>query len=595
MANAQVVDELIVKLRLDSRDYKRSDKEVDRLVSRTERKARQTDARRRRREREEERRRVIATRSVKRFTLAMRSLALSFGAVLGVAGGATGIIGAVGALAGLETNLRRAAVATSLSNRQLQAWGSTARRLGSDSDAGARAIAELAREQQQFNLTGNAPTLQALASIGVQVGQNVPLENMLGAAQARYRAAEPAQRERIEAMLAAQGVSNDLIVMIKSETDARTAYLRSFAEASEENKRAMNAVGDTVAALAGAATALANAIAGTLQPAIETVAEYAHAGANRLREFGQRVIDAGGGVQGFQRVLDAESPQVSSTLRAITASFRTLGEVVDVVAYGWSEIWRMLRSAFSWLDRATGAQLSRDRPLSFAGGLIRDAVRWAWGNTVTEARRYGPAPIGQLTAERGGARAPAARTILTERDLMQLLVEQYGLSIPEAAAVTANASAESRLNPAAYNTAGGGTGARGLMQWRGARSAAFQARYGRMPNEATIEQQLDFMFSDPYELRRLRESLQPGGSASQLGERYSRIFEAHANVAEDARRGRAAAALARDYQPASDTAAASSTTVSINGPVYVQANNPEELTDSIQRMSNVQNYHSGVR
>ncbi|MGJ8495943.1 hypothetical protein ACSFB1_12185, partial [Glaesserella parasuis] len=103
--------------------------------------------------------------------------------------------------------------------------------------------------QQQFNITGQGPTLQALARLGVNAGPNVSIADMLGQAQQIYRQSSPAQQAQIEAGLAAQGVSNDLIVMIKSETDAREAYTKSFAESANKNRKALDAVTEALTSM----------------------------------------------------------------------------------------------------------------------------------------------------------------------------------------------------------------------------------------------------------------------------------------------------------------------------------------------------------
>ena len=183
---------------------------------------------------------------------------------------------------------------------------------------------------------------------------------------------------------------------------------------------------------------------------------------------------------------------------------------------------------------------------------------------------------------------------------MAELVSRYGLTVPQAAAVTANWSRESGLRPDAVNTAGGGQGALGLGQWRGPRVDAFKRRYGVTPDKATQEQQIEFMLTDPYERALLdKVSLAGGTDAASLGSAYSRIFEAHGNLAEDTTRGRLAATLAAQYNPTAGANAPSTAggapTINLNGPISVQADNPQALVTGIQRVSNVQNYNSAVR
>src|SRR6185503_17310267 len=127
----------------------------------------------------------------------VRSFAGQVTAAVGVVTGLGAAVGGVlTGLLGFETGLRRQAVGTAMSNKQMQAWGATARRLGADANAGAEAIAALAKERQQFELTGNAPTMQALARMGVNVDRGRPLEDVLAQAQQIYRNAPEGQRQQ---------------------------------------------------------------------------------------------------------------------------------------------------------------------------------------------------------------------------------------------------------------------------------------------------------------------------------------------------------------------------------------------------------------
>lgn len=132
-------------------------------------------------------------------------------------------------------------------------------------------------------------------------------------------------------------------------------------------------------------------------------------------------------------------------------------------------------------------------------------------------------------------------------------------------------------------------GAMGIAQLRGERALAFKKRYGVMPNQASMSQQIEFAMTDPYERHLLDKAFAQGGD---LGAAVSRIYEAHGSVAEDLKRGAAANALAASY---GDTTTTSTQQVNINGPVTVQANTPQDFVQSIQRLSGVQNYNGAVR
>lgn len=617
MANANIVDELIVRLRLDAAEYRRADKEVDKLASDTERKAK-------RRDKDQQKRFKDSAAAARQFTGTLKSLALTIGSVLGIGGGAAGLVGAVVALTNFETNLRRAAVSTGLSNREMQAWGSAARRLGADAQAGAQAIADLAREQKQGIFKGEAPTIQALSQFGVGFRPGEKPLDLLARAQEVYRKGTPAQKDVMETGLSASGVSADLILLIKSEADVRKEFAQSYAESTDENAKASKAVVDALEALKNSGIKLTATLVETLQPQIEAFAEWTKGASAGISEFGTKVTAAGGGVDGFMKVLDQDSPALSATLKALSSAVQTLGETIDVAIYGLKSSVQGLDAAGAWLDKKFGQITGGpNNQLATAGQSIVDAVGSLWNQTVRDARRQGPAPVGTVTGSAGGVRlTPSARARVaagelsgrpaaavanaggrpSAQDVMQYLIGQ-GLTVQQAAAVAANLQGESTmrggggvLDPEAFNAKGGGQGAHGLAQWRGGRVNAFRAaNQGMFPSEATWQQQLNFMLTDPYERRLLNRSLSGGGGAAEFGTRFSQIFEAHGNVAEDLRRGRAAQQLAQQYNAATGTVGTGGPQIAINGPVTVQANNPQEFISGVGRVVGVTNYSSAVR
>lgn len=616
-SNQAVVDELVVKLTLDAKDYKKNEQTVINIVNRTEVSLRQADEKQTKREKAAQKRQKDTLKGVKDLAQGLKSLTLTIGAMLGV-GSAAGLVGAVVALAGMETSLRRAAVSTGLSNRELQAWGSTARRLGADAQAGASAIADLAREQRQFNLTGQAPTIQAFARLGVRVGPNTNIVDILSQAQQLYRQAAPAQRGQIESGLAAQGVSPDLIVAIKSEKDVREEFARSYQESAEENRKALDAVTDALTGLGNAAVSVANSIATVLQPYVEQFAGYVSEGAQQLSAFVDRVVAAGGGVDGFMKVLDEESPTLANLLRDLSGGLSLLGQTVDVVVYGFQSLYSGVKELFNWIDAKFGALTGGgNHQLGDAVGVVKDAVKWAWGNLVTDARREGAAPVGGLIGDNGGARlsrgaaariaggalgTPSAAGVRTSatgarigppsasaQDIMTKLVAGYGFSVDQAAAIAANLQGESGFFAGAFNPAGGGQGARGLAQWRGPRIDAFRKRYGVTPDQATVDQQLQFLATDPYERGLLNRALSGPGGAKDFGANVSRVFEGHGKVSEDLRRGGLASQYAQQFGQSGI-----GQQINIQS-MTVQANNPQALVGGITRQSGVQNYNSAVQ
>jgi hypothetical protein len=79
---------------------------------------------------------------------------------------------------------------------------------------------------------------------------------------------------------------------------------------------------------------------------------------------------------------------------------------------------------------------------------------------------------------------------------MSVLISSFGLTPTQASGIVGNLIRESRMVTSAFNPAGGGTGARGLAQWRGGRSDAFRKKFGHDILEGTFEEHLQFMIDE---------------------------------------------------------------------------------------------------
>lgn len=601
---ADVIDELIIKLTLDAEQYRAAQRRIDDLDTTTYKKQREKARRTDREQRDQQRRLGDVATTVRSFS---RQVTLAVGVVSGL-GLAT--LGVANSFLNFETNLRRQTVGTALSNRQMQAWAATAKRLGADADAGAEAVAALARETQQGVFSGQAPIMAALSQIGVTIGDDTDVQTLLAQAQRRFAEASPEQRRQYENVLSAQGISADLILMLKSEKDLREQYAKSYGQSIEENREQLDKLADTMATVRAAGISAAGTLTTALIPMIEKGSVKLGEWVTDLASFINQVNAAGGGVDGFRIALEDNSPKMAHLLEG----FGLLGDVL-------AGIWPMMQNFGEWLGKLGGGlreQVNRIRNPFGSGGLAdamdaqsQRAHQWLFGRDGENgaanraalafddwlrraSSRPGnthvtnPALPRNIENDEPTPTGRAASVPANGQAIIASLTGTYGLNTAEAAAVLANLQRESGLNPAAYNPAGGGTGARGLAQWRGARTDAFRRRYGVTPDRATTAQQLEFMMTDAYERQLLNRALRAGGgTAAGMGESVSRIYEAHGNVAEDRNRGR----LAAQYAGGPATPAP---TVNIQN-LTVQSNDAPGLVQGLQRIDGTQAYNTVIR
>jgi hypothetical protein len=575
-----VVDALVVKLTLDASEYKKADKEVDQVVTATEKKRAQDGDKSKKRDVDALKRSKDATTAAKSLSTAMAGLSRGVKVLLGV-GGAGGLVLAVAQLASMETGLRRAAVATGMSNREMQAAGSAARRLGADAAGGAQAIADLAREQQQFNQGGAAPTMMALAQMGVRVGTGVSIPDMLAQAQQIYRAAAPGQQTSMEAKASLMGMPADLIVMIKNKADAQAAFAKSMNESSTEASKAVADITETLTSLSANAVSFANTLAILAQPSVKEFGDWVSTIAVKLSAFNDKLIAAGGGVDGFVKVLNDMFPHETAKVKtAVATAQKVTGQAAGYIDNGLAYVGKALNPVRTAQDALFFGNMGK----SIRAGADYLGLGGVWDYLAAGNKK--PA------APTAGRSAPAAA--LTSETLMSKLTGR-GLTVAQAAAMASSAFFESTNNPAAFTAAGGGTGAHGLFQLRGDRADAFKAKYGVMPEAASTDQQLDFIFSNPAELARMHKAFAGGGGAGALGVAFGNIFEAPGKTVNMANRARLANQLAgAAATPAGAGATQAGTTINM-GTVNVSANNAQDFVGSIQRIAGPQNYNSGQR
>ncbi len=147
---------------------------------------------------------------------------------------------------------------------------------------------------------------------------------------------------------------------------------------------------------------------------------------------------------------------------------------------------------------------------------------------------------------------------LAERAMAYFMANGY--SREQASGLVAQIEKESGFNVDAFNGAGGGEGAMGILQWRGDRIRRFRERYGRDPRGAPFDQQLEFMVWE------LNNSEGPAGAAirgartaGEAGSIASRLYVRPGvtepeRAAEATARARAAEAWNREFSPPAPSA-----------------------------------------
>lgn len=599
-ANQHVVDELVVLLRMDAAPYEKESKKVGARVDQTEKKLNEADRKQKKRDNDQLKRTKAQTSAFKELASSVKVFAGAVGAIVSV-GVAAFTAGA--AFVAYENGLTRATVATGLSRREMQAAGTMFKRLGADADAGAASFAELAKEAKAFKVGGPAaaPHLQALSMLGVNLSGTTPVQQ-LAQAQQIYRAAPQGQRDTMESFLSLHGISNDLIVAIKSNRDITEEWSTSLAQATDTTSKTLGAFNDATATAESALKSFGSAIATLITPAVQALGGYLSTAAGELSDFADEMNAAGGGVDGFSEALHKRSPELGQFFDMLAQGLRVLGEAVDLSAYGLQllggivknvgeRLWGLLTPTARTNLSGIGSEIARGM------GIVKDAIKWAWNDAVPEARRNGPDIVGGMLGDHGGAaalasprRRAAGGARPTAEELRNFFVAQ-GVPLNEAIGLTANAFGESSLDPTNVNKQ---SGAQGLFQWLSKdRVAAVQAWSGKPITQMSWQEQALAVLNVPSERARLNKAVAGASTVADYTRGISDVFEAHGNMASLRERLKYASQL--EGSPGGANAGALGPTYQIQNVNVNGVQNPQQLSDAIQRQSGVAPYNSAVR
>jgi len=221
----------------------------------------------------------------------------------------------------------------------------------------------------------------------------------------------------------------------------------------------------------------------------------------------------------------------------------------------WPELIRQMQSN-GFAMRADPSVYPGDAVISARANMglgVKDqmALRGAQEDATSLGNRWG-APTAQTAPTGGGGVTPTAAgpvepAALARAQAVRDGLIKRGMDPDTATAFAANALHESAGRP---DTGAGDAGAsHGLFMWQGPRLQAFQQKYGRLPEQSSLDDQLDFTMSElqgPESLARGRIAAAQGvgDKAAQVSEAYLRPKD---TVPEMQRRSGTALQLARQW------------------------------------------------
>lgn len=422
----------------------------------------------------------------------MKSEALSFFAVVlgtyGLAEFTRRTLDGNAAISRLSRNL-------GVSTETLSTWEGAVKQVGGTAQDAAQGIQSLVTAREQIELTGQSNLIPYLQLLGLSLNDlKDPAETLLKIADAFHKM-DPARAQAIGAGLGFSPAFVNLLELGRSGVqDKLKTSVHLTREQAQEAENAQNALG----LMGEAAQSLGNILLSDLFPAISKAAEGIRAletgdftnapWAKALVPTSQEAAELAHGLEAVERVLhdltggdqglQLVTPEDVKELSELVGLFGNLLNYVDDVVQLWNSLLHGdVSGAAKWAHQASLDLFHKPGGAGEAAGSAGasgSAVGAALGASGFSGNIWANGRSGAGTGLSG---------------MVESYFQAHGYTAEQARGIAAGITAEGG-SPEAFNGAGGGQGAYGIGQWRGARLAELRRRYGQHP---TMQQQLDFL------------------------------------------------------------------------------------------------------
>lgn len=524
-----VVDQLVVTLTLDPKDFQKGEAVVMRSQKRMREEAVQTD-----------KQFQASAKSIGDALNRARNTALG---LITVFTAGRGISSFVQQTTESSAALGRMSRDLQISTQNLSAWEAVSRRAGNAAGDVSGAFANINSRIQAFRLTGDASQLTGFRNLRVQTSDT----------QGRVRPTEDIYQDVLRA-LAGRDPRERASMAALAGFGQETVNLAAIPEAQRARMMVEGRPDDVTPEQVARATQLRDAWL-TMERALTTI------GRQILDEMTPAIIAVSRKLQEFARFLGSEEMRpVWEALREAVRQFTdyltspALLDDLRALGNGISSLVEKIVEALRWLGLIPRPPAAGEPAPSVAPGS--PAAVYGSQTNIYE-------PGGAARTPGGAAASTRAGTTAAQRTAYEFLTGR-GWSPAQAAGIVGHLSGESgqNLNTESFNPAGGGQGAMGIGQWRGPRIEQFRRMHGgRSPMQASLEEQLNFV---DWELRNtesaagqaLRGARDPAEAADIVFRRYGRP---EARDPTGAARGESAARVLREMggprAPAPDPAA----------------------------------------
>lgn len=574
--SATIIDTLIVKLGLDSKDLTSKGGSASKTLKGLE-------------------------SSGKSASASIDGLTRSVGSFLAVLGGTVALKAFVENTIASSAALDRLSKNLGINVQELSAWGNAVEEMGGSAKGLQGTLSMLSAAQTELQYTGTSALIPYFNTLGIAVadagGKVRPVNDLLLDIAERFQHLDRPTANNLGKMMGIDQDTLNLLLQGRREVEAMISRQKQFNAVSKAQAEESAKLQRSIIGLKQSFTALGRDLLQQASPAIEKMLSVLSGLANWVQNNKEFIKDLavilGTVAAGLTAISIASSP--------ITLTVVAIGLLAAAIAALWQDYQNWKRGGDSFIDwekwkpginSATAAIKDLAKVVKESFGAIFDDVQAVqklmngdWRGALGSARKSDDkvrAAVADawhgITGVAGGAAATAGRLTNKNPNVSSAYAMQYfqdrGLSKVEAAALASQIHSESNGNSKATGDNGK---AFGLIQWHADRQANFAKMFGHSIQKSTNpDEQLAFILHELQSTERgAGRKLAGDTDAYQAGSDASRLYVRPADKeGEAAKRGNYAAQLL-GIQGASATARAagskgnSSTSTSTDNSVKV--------------------------
>jgi len=466
-----IIDSLIVKLGLDTKDYNTSKDKVRGGLKDLGSEANNTQ---------------------KQFS----NVAFEVSKFLAVIGGTVAIQQFVEHTIQANSALHRLSVNLGLVTDDVSAWSNATSLAGGDAEGLQGTLDMLSRSQTELQLTGQSSLIPYFSALGMSMadatGKARPITDLLLDLSERFSALDRPTANNLGRMMGIDQGTMQLLLSGRKEVELTIKKQKEFAATTKQQGEEAQRLNRQLIEIRQGAHAFGQELLSNATPALESLLE-------KMRSFGQWVLENKEFVKTFLTVLAAGLGAVAlaaAPINLVIVAVTGLAGAIALLTQDFNAWKRGGESFIDWRKWEPGFTAAA-KGITYIKGLLTDLVYRAIaagdGIAAVFNRDWKRAKFAWEEFKKGAPEQLESPVNIgmtgTESTVMDFFQKQ-GWTREQAAGITANLKHESNFN---HQAVGDGGKAFGVAQWHPDRQKEFQKVFNKPIQQSSLDEQLQFV------------------------------------------------------------------------------------------------------